>query len=69
MTLGPIKPGDIVEVEKRGVTFFAKVEGKPGGGVVTLRPFEKWVTYRECRSREIVGHYRKSKATLERERG
>jgi len=62
VTLTSIKPGDIVDVDKRGRRFLAFVIDKkqPGGGRVgelTIRPVDRGISYRAARSGEIVGHW------------
>lgn len=62
MTLTSIKPGDIVDVDKRGRRFLAFVIAKtqPGGGRVgelTIRPVDRRISYRTARGTEIVGHW------------
>lgn len=62
MNLTSIKTGDIVQADVRGLTFFALVSGKRRG-VVRVEPLTK-VTHRELSARQIVAHYRKSKASV-----
>jgi hypothetical protein len=70
VTLSPIRGGDVVEVRKNGggATFYAKVQGRARGGELPILPLAKWATWRTCTSREVIGHYRKTKATIEREK-
>jgi hypothetical protein len=57
-----IRPGDIVEVDKRGDTFYATA-GRVGNGEVRFVPHSRRVTYQSATAREVVGHWRASKET------
>lgn len=70
MTTATVKVGDIIEVDKNGRMFFALVTRVgPIGASLTdhgrfgFKPLSSGVTYRGCNAREIVGHYRRSKAS------
>lgn len=58
MRLTGIRPGDVVEVDKRGFRFFARVTGSPNG-TVPVEPLHAkgGNSYRSATSREVVGHY------------
>jgi hypothetical protein len=63
MTLTSVKPGDIVKCDVRGQIFYAEVEEKDKG-VLNLRPLGNgWVATYRVTSRQVVAHYRKSKAS------
>lgn len=59
-SLSTIKPGDIVEVDKKGRKFFAVVEDKQDGGLA-LKPITHGVSYRTASAREVTAHWRKTK--------
>lgn len=61
--LGPIKPGDIVELEIKGREFVAKVTSAASGrpATITVRPCCPGITYRTAKARDVVAHYRKTK--------
>lgn len=67
--LGPIHPGDIVEVDKKGRVFFAKVthdvtpaaKGMPA--YIGILPLDARITYRTASGKEVVAQYRKTKNT------
>jgi hypothetical protein len=67
MTTNNIKVGDIIEVDKRGRRFYAKVRAVgvdvAPGAALEFQAISHGVSYRTCTSREVVGHYRASKAT------
>lgn len=62
MQIGGVKPGDIVKCERQGWVFFAEVTAT-GKGALEVEPINKGCTYREVKSRQVVAHYRKSKAS------
>lgn len=63
MTLGSVKPGDIVRVDKRGRIFLAEVNervaetGKRTRLVVT--PITSGITFREVSAAEVIGHWKR----------
>ena len=59
MNLAPIKPGDIVRIDKRGQKFIAIVTEKHKGEVVVV-PELRHITYRTAKSREIKEHWKKA---------
>jgi len=63
MTLGQIKPGDVVQVDIKGRRFFA-LAGPPvsngGPRAIGIEPLSCRETHRVAKAREIVGHYRKA---------
>lgn len=67
MNITPIKPGDIVECDVRGSRFFAKAhditKDFADRKVLNVEPLLPNVTYRQATSRQVIGHYRKSKAS------
>jgi len=59
-----IKAGDIVEVDRLGRRFHALVTAasQAGGGSqggLSIQPFDRRITYRSCRAREVVAHWSK----------
>jgi hypothetical protein len=58
MRLEGIQVGDVVEVDRLGRRFLAIVLGAAPGGL-QLQPADRRVTYRTCRSREVVAHWAK----------
>ena len=56
-----VKPGDIVECDVRGQTFFARVVEL--GDAISIEPLSRQITYRQVTARQIVGHYRKAKGS------
>jgi hypothetical protein len=58
MRLEGILAGDIVEIDKLGRRFHALVSTSAPGGL-SFQPFDRKVTYRNCRPREVVGHWAK----------
>ena len=63
MNTSGVKPGDLVECDVRGQQFVAKVTEKKNGTLL-LDPVVPSVSYRSAKPREVVAHYRKSKASL-----
>ena len=60
MTLGPIKPGDIVQVELRGRGLrFHAIAGAQRNGRLQIEPIERNVTYYEAKPREVIAHWGK----------
>lgn len=58
MRLEGIQTGDIVEVDRGGRRFHAIVTAPAPGGLA-LTPVDRRISYRSCRSREVVGHWAK----------
>jgi len=58
MRLEGIQVGDVVEVDRLGRRFLAIVMGTAPGGM-QIQPADRRVTYRNCRSREVVAHWAK----------
>jgi hypothetical protein len=56
MRLEGIQTGDVVEVDRGGRRFHALVAGPSPGGLA-LAPLDRRISYRSCRSREVVGHW------------
>lgn len=71
MNISGVQPGDVVECDVRGEVFFALVlRDDHGGESAPIRNGERWVQTlgrfvppRIVTARQIVGHYRKSKAS------
>ncbi len=59
--LGLIHPGDIVEVDKKGRIFYAKVQQAATDGVLPILPLDSRITYRMATAKEIVAQYRRTK--------
>jgi hypothetical protein len=62
MTISTVRPGDIVLVDRKGRRFHAIVAGDPMRGSVEVTPIDPRVSYYSAKAREIVGHWRRSKA-------
>jgi hypothetical protein len=58
MTLGPIKPGDIVKVDIRGLQFHA-IAGAKDNGRLQFEPIQRGITYHEAKPREVIAHWGK----------
>ena len=65
MTLGRVKPGDIVLSELKGRRFFAIVLARREREL-EVEPIDGRVTYRRVKAREVIGIWRKSRATSAR---
>lgn len=67
MDLKSVHGGDIVECDVRGRRFFALVTSKPEtiGRLrnLSVRPITSGITHRTVTSLQVVGHYRRSKAS------
>jgi hypothetical protein len=68
MVLGTIKVGDVVHVDHKGRRFMALVTDTPTTdktlkGKVAIKPFDARISYRSATSREVIGHWRATKAT------
>lgn len=62
MNLSAIREGDLVLVDKRGAQFHAYVlERRPGE--LRVRAIERNTTWRAASAREVIAHWRKSKAS------
>ena len=60
MRLAGIHPGDIVLVSKGGRHVHGVVEAVEKG-VVRFAPLTRGTTWRQASSREVIGHWRKSR--------
>ncbi len=58
MRLEGIETGDIVEVDRLGRRFHALVTGDAPGGLA-IQPVDRKISYRNCRAREVIGHWSK----------
>lgn len=70
MNVTGVRAGDIVECDVRGRRFFAlvgeKVEPTGAGPALTtlhIRPITAGITHRSVTSRQVIGHYRRSKTS------
>lgn len=63
MQLSSIRPGDLVKCDVRGQAFFAEVSDRERGALL-IQPVSRVVTYRRVKAREVIAHYRKSKASV-----
>lgn len=63
MNISAVKVGDVVRCDVRGTVFPALVENASTKGELSVEPFVKAVTYRTVTSRQVVTHWRKSKAS------
>jgi hypothetical protein len=54
--LAGVRAGDIVQVDRLGRVFHAVVTGTAPGGL-QLAPLDRRITYRTCRSRDVIGHW------------
>ena len=61
MRTGSIKAGDIVEVDVRGHRCLARVRGRERSRL-RIAPLCRGVSYQEATARQVVGHWRRSKA-------
>ena len=68
MTLGVVKPGDIILADRKGRRFFAVVTERRDRELV-VEPIDRRVTYRVVRAREVIGiwHKRRHRAARCRE--
>jgi hypothetical protein len=62
MTLSVIHAADLVLVDVRGQVFHAEVLER-GPGRLRLRPLDRRVTHTTATSRQVVAHWRKSRAS------
>ena len=52
-----IQPGDIICCNKGGRLFHAKVTGAGDGGMLTVQPIERNISYRQVKASEISEHW------------
>lgn len=62
MTLNTVRVGDIVLCDVRGSRFYAEVTDK-GKGNLAIQPISKGVGFYSVTSRQVIGLWRKSKAS------
>lgn len=62
MTIGSLKVGDIIEVDKKGWRFHGLVR-EVRGRTVVIQPFEANVTWRTATSHEVVGIWKANRPT------
>ncbi len=65
MQLQTIQPQDIVEIDRRGWRFLARVKSIDNG-VLRLQPIDNRVTYFHAPARQVVGIWHANKATRRR---
>lgn len=70
MNVSSVRAGDIVECDVKGRRFFALVAERvdpTGAGLaltrLKIRPITAGITHRNVTSRQVVGHYRRSKTS------
>jgi hypothetical protein len=68
MRLTAIKPGDIVQCNKKGRLFYAKVVGAGVVGTLRVQPLERNISYRHVTANEIVDHWSHNIATRRADR-
>lgn len=61
MTLGSVRVGDIVLVDRKGRRFHAIVTAK-GQRELEVQPIERAITYRTVKAREVLELWRKSRS-------
>ena len=63
MDVSSVKPGDIVEVDKKGRRFHAIVREKQvkGVSVFVVAPLDRRINYFSCTANEVVGIWHKSR--------
>jgi len=71
MQLAPIRPGDVVRVDKKGRRFMAAVTGRELGDsgrtrLLNISPLDRHESFRTATATEVIGHWRASKATQAR---
>jgi hypothetical protein len=66
MQIGNIRTGDVIKVDIGGRVFFGQVTGtrEDEERVVTFDPISHGAFYYSAKPRQVVAHYRKSKASL-----
>ena len=62
-----LDPGDVVKIDHLGRLFFAVVE-EVEGQELKIAPLDRNTTWRTATAREVIGIWRASKATQQRER-
>jgi hypothetical protein len=65
MTLGAVKPGDIILADRKGRRFFAIVTERRDRELV-VEPIDRRVTYHVVRAREVIGIWHKSRHRVAR---
>jgi hypothetical protein len=65
MTLAGVRPGDIVLADRKGRRFYAIVVARHEREL-EVEPIDRRVTYRRVKAREVLGHWRKSRAQKRR---
>ncbi|MFZ0381742.1 MAG: hypothetical protein WCD11_18360 [Solirubrobacteraceae bacterium] len=65
MTLGAVRPGDIVLADHKGRRFYAIVIARCEREL-EVEPIDRRVTYRRVKAREVLGIWRKSRGTSAR---
>lgn len=60
-SLTTIKPGDIVEVDRKGRRFYALVKEKQPRLLSRIEPLDSRITYTTATSHEVVRHWRLTK--------
>jgi hypothetical protein len=68
MRLTAIKPGDIVQCNKKGRLFHAKVVGASAAGTLRVQPLERNISYRHVTASDIVDHWSHNVATRRADR-
>lgn len=68
MRMAAIKPGDIVQCNKKGRLFHAKVKGAGVGGTLLVQPIERNISYRHIAASEIADHWSHTVATRRADR-
>jgi hypothetical protein len=58
MQLAPVRPGDIVRVNKKGRVFEALVRAKRKGEL-EIEPIQRGITYTTASAREVICHWAK----------
>ena len=65
MELQTIHPDDVVEIDRRGFKFLARVK-TIDNGVLRVQPVDNRVTYFHASARQVVGIWHANKATRRR---
>ena len=65
MTLGGVRPGDIVLADRKGRRFYAIVIARCEREL-EVEPIDRRVTYRRVKAREVLGIWRRSRTTSAR---
>jgi hypothetical protein len=60
MTLGAVKPGDIVLADRKGRRFFAVVTARRERGL-EVEPIDRRVTYHVVKAREVIAIWHKTR--------